>query len=74
MNESVAYRQPVGVTSRHRTRTVFAQTTGYVAATAALFAIGAYLRRHLADGVGIVAFIAAFGCLICMRFAACRSL
>jgi len=74
MNESIAYRQPVGVTSRDRTHTLFAQTMGYVAATAALFALGAYLGRHLAGGVGIVAFIAAFACLIGMRFAARGSL
>jgi modulator of FtsH protease len=49
---------------------VFAQTMGYVAVTAALFAAGAYLGRDLAYGAGIVAFIAAFGVLIGMRFAA----
>ena len=47
---------------------------GYVAATAVLFALGAYLGRNLADGVGIIAFIATFACLIGMRFAARRSL
>jgi FtsH-binding integral membrane protein len=73
MNESVAY-QPAGGTARDVTHTVFAQTMGYVAATAGLFALGAYLGRNLAGGVGIVAFIAAFGCLIGMRFAARRSL
>jgi hypothetical protein len=46
---------------------------GYVAVTAALFALGAYLGRDLTGGVGIVAFIAAFACLIGMRFAARRS-
>jgi modulator of FtsH protease len=73
MNESVAYRQPIGATSGDRTHTLFAQTMGYVAATAALFALGAYLGRNLAGGVGIVAFIAAFACLIEMRFAVRRS-
>jgi FtsH-binding integral membrane protein len=47
---------------------------GYVAATAGLFALGAWLGRNLTGGVGIVAFIAAFACLIGMRFAARRSL
>jgi modulator of FtsH protease len=46
---------------------------GYVAATAGLFALGAYLGRNLSGGAGIVAFIAAFGCLIGMQFAARRS-
>jgi len=46
---------------------------GYVAVTAGLFALGAYLGRHLSGGVGIVAFIAAFACLIGMNFAARRS-
>jgi modulator of FtsH protease len=46
---------------------------GYVAITAALFALGAYLGRDLTGGVGIIAFIAAFACLIGMRFAARKS-
>ena len=39
----------------------------------ALFALGAYLGRNLGGGVGFIAFIAAFACLIGMRFAARRS-
>jgi modulator of FtsH protease len=46
---------------------------GFVAATAGLFALGAYLGRNLSGGAGIVAFIAAFGSLIGMQFAARRS-
>jgi modulator of FtsH protease len=46
----------------------------YVALTAALFALGAWLGRNLTGAVGIVAFIAAFACLIGMRFAARSSL
>jgi uncharacterized protein len=45
----------------------------YVAATAAVFALGAWLGHGLTGGVGIVAFIAAFAALIGMRFAARRS-
>jgi FtsH-binding integral membrane protein len=59
--------------ARDRTRTLFAQTMGYVAVTAALFALGAYLGRNLTYGVGFAAFIAAFACLIGMRFAARKS-
>jgi modulator of FtsH protease len=74
MTESIAYQQRIGTTSRDQAHSLFAQTMGYVAATAALFALGAYLGRNLAGGVGIVAFIAAFAALIGMRFAARRSL
>ena len=42
----------------------------YVAATATLFALGAWLGRNLTGRVGIVVFIAA---LFGMRFAARRS-
>jgi modulator of FtsH protease len=58
---------------RDQVHTLFAQTMGFVALTAALFALGAYLGRHLAYGTGFIAFIAAFGALIGMRFAARRS-
>jgi FtsH-binding integral membrane protein len=73
MSESIAY-QPAGVTARDRTHTLFTQTMGYVALTAGLFALGAYLGRDLVGGVGIVAFIAAFTCLIGMHFAVRKSL
>jgi modulator of FtsH protease len=63
----------MGTTARGEAHTLFAQTMGYVAATAALFALGAWLGRNLTGGVGIVAFIAAFAVLIAMRFAARRS-
>ena len=72
MSESLSY-QGVKVPARGQAHTLFAQTMGYVAATAGLFALGAYLGRNLAGGIGIVAFIAAFGCLIGMQFAARRS-
>jgi FtsH-binding integral membrane protein len=66
--------QQMGATARGQTHALFAQTMGYVALTAALFALGAWLGRDLTGGVGIVAFIAAFACLIAMRFAARRSI
>jgi uncharacterized protein len=72
MSETLSY-QRAGVPLRDQAHTLFAQTMGYVAATAGVFALGAYLGRNLAGGVGIVAFIAAFGCLIGMQFAARRS-
>ena len=60
----------MGTAARSQAHTLFAQTMAYVAATAALFAAGAWLGRNLTGAVGIVAFIAAFACLIGMRFAA----
>jgi FtsH-binding integral membrane protein len=44
-------------------RTVFGQVMGLVAATVAFAALGAYVGRNLSGGIGIVAFIAAFGCI-----------
>jgi uncharacterized protein len=72
MAQTTAYRQ-MGTSARVEAHTLFAQTMGYVALTAALFAAGAWLGRDLRGGVGIVFFIAAFAILIGMRFAARRS-
>ena len=66
--------QRMGTAARGQAHALFAQTMGYVAATAALFALGAWAGHDLAGGVGIVAFIAAFACLIGMQFAVRRSL
>jgi len=65
--------QRMGREARNQAHTLFAQTMGYVALTAALFAAGAWLGRNLTGGVGIVAFIAAFAVLIGLRFATRRS-
>jgi FtsH-binding integral membrane protein len=65
--------QGTGAVPRAQTQVLFAQTMGFVAGTAALFAAGAYLGRNLAYGTGFVAFIVAFGVLIGMRFAARKS-
>jgi len=61
------------VQSSDETRTLFAQTMGLVAATAGMFALGAYLGRDLSFGWGWVWFIAAFFCLIGLNFAARQS-
>jgi FtsH-binding integral membrane protein len=58
---------------RVSTNTLFAQTMTYVAGTAGLFALGAYVGRNLTGAAGLVAFIAAFVCLIAMRATANRS-
>src|ERR1700747_2926301 len=73
MDQTLNYRQ-MGTDARGQAHALFSQTMGYVAASAGLFALGAWLGRNLTGGVGIVAFIAAFACLIGMRFAARRSL
>jgi len=58
---------------RDRTRTLFGQTMGLVAATAGLFALGAYVGRDSSYRLGFVWFIAAFACLLLLRVAARRS-
>lgn len=68
MTDSLTY-QRMGATDRNQAHVLFSQTMGYVAITAGLFALGAYLGRNLTGAVGIIAFIAAFACLIAMRFA-----
>ncbi len=67
------FSRRTGASARSQAHTLFAQTMGYVAGTAALFALGAWAGRDLTGGVGIVAFIAAFAVLIGMRFAIRRS-
>ena len=67
------FSRRTGASARSQAHTLFAQTMGYVAGTAALFALGAWAGRDLTGGVGIVAFIAAFAVLIGMRFAVRRS-
>jgi modulator of FtsH protease len=72
MTQTLTYQQ-MGRAARSQAHVLFAQTMGYVAITAALFALGAWLGRNLTGGVGIVAFITAFAALFGMRFAARRS-
>jgi uncharacterized protein len=73
MSDTLTYQQ-MGTAARGQAHTLFSQTMGYVAMTAALFALGAWVGHNLTGGAGIVAFIAAFACLIGMRFAARRSM
>ena len=62
-----------GADTRDRTRTLFGQTMGYVAITAGIFALGAYLGRHLSEGWALLWYIVAFACLIAMNFTARRA-
>jgi FtsH-binding integral membrane protein len=59
--------------ARDEARTLFGQTMGLVAVTAGLFALGAYLGRDLSNGWGFGAYIASFGLLLGLNFAAARS-
>ena len=63
---------PGSVAEQDATRTLFGQTMGLVAVTAALFALGAYLGRDMSGG-GFLWFIAAIACLIGLNFAIQRS-
>jgi FtsH-binding integral membrane protein len=72
MSQTLPYQQ-MGTAERGQAHSLFSQTMSYVAATAGFFALGAWLGHSLTGGVGIVAFIAAFACLIGMRFTARRS-
>jgi FtsH-binding integral membrane protein len=72
MTQTMNYRQ-MGTADRGQVHTLFAQTMGYVAITAGLFALGAWAGHNLTGGVGIVAFILAFIALFAMRFTARRS-
>jgi uncharacterized protein len=73
VSNTMTYQQ-MGTSERGQTHALFSQTMGYVALTAGLFALGAWAGHNLTGGIGIVFFIAAFACLIGMRFAIRRSL
>jgi FtsH-binding integral membrane protein len=72
VTQTLTYQQ-MGPAARGQAHALFAQTMAYVAATAGLFALGAWAGHNLTGGVGIVAFIAAFAALFGMRFAVRRS-
>jgi FtsH-binding integral membrane protein len=72
MDYSPGYR-PAGLATADWSRTLFARTMGYVAATAGLFALGAYLGRNTGGGVSIIAYLGSFACLFGMQFASRRS-
>jgi modulator of FtsH protease len=67
---SAVLRPPL---TRDESGTLLGQTMGLVAVTAGLFALGAYLGRDISYGWGLLLFIAAFGVLLGMNFAAQRS-
>jgi FtsH-binding integral membrane protein len=58
--------------TRDRTLELFGQVMALVATTVAFTALGAYIGRDLSGGIGIVLFIAAFGCIFGLNFASTR--
>ncbi|MET0418759.1 MAG: hypothetical protein ABW022_22315, partial [Actinoplanes sp.] len=72
MDDAYAYR-PAGLAARDRGHVLFAQTMGYVAATTALFALGAYAGRNLPGAAAFIAYLVAFAALIAMQFTVRRS-
>ncbi len=59
--------------TRDESGALLGQTMGLVAATAGLFALGAYLGRDVSYGWGLLFFVGAFGVLLGMNVAAQRS-
>jgi FtsH-binding integral membrane protein len=72
MSQAIGF-EGSGAMSRDRSLTLFGQTMAYVAATAGLFALGAYAGRNLSESLGWVWFIAAIACLFAMNFTSRRS-
>lgn len=59
--------------THNETGTLVGRTMGLVAATAALFAVGAYLGRDLSSGWGLLFFLFSFACLVGVNVAVQRS-
>jgi uncharacterized protein len=55
------------IQARERTKTLFGQTMGLVAATTGVFAVGAYFGRNLPWHVGLLSLIGSLVVLIAMR-------
>ena len=72
-DDDLPFAEGTGPVSGTETRTLFGQTMEYVAITAGFFALGAYTGRNLSSGWAVAAYIAAFACLIAMRFTVQRS-
>ena len=72
MNEPYPYPASP-VMTRDQSHTLFAQTMGFVAGTAALFALGAYLGRDFGGGAAILFYLLSIAALFGMQFASRRS-
>jgi FtsH-binding integral membrane protein len=75
-SEQIAYPGLAGAEarplSRDESRAVFGQVMGLVAVTLGFLALGAYIGRNLSGGVGILCFIAGFGCVFGLNIASAR--
>lgn len=69
MRRNQSFGDDSGLESQSDSATLFGSTMSLVAATAGLFALGAYLGRHLSYGWGWVFFIISLAILIAMRYA-----
>jgi FtsH-binding integral membrane protein len=58
--------------ARDRSRELLGQVMGLVAATVGFAALGAYIGRDLGGGTGLLLFVPAFACIICLHVAAAR--
>jgi FtsH-binding integral membrane protein len=58
--------------ARDSAREVFGHVMGLVAVTVGFAALGAYIGRNLAGGVGIALFIVSFGCIFGLNIASSR--
>ena len=67
-----AVAAPGRLADRDVSRALFGQVMGFVALTVGCAALGAYLGRNLSGGVGIGAFILAFGCIFGLQIASAR--
>ncbi len=57
---------------RDEARAVFGQTMGLVALTLGCMALGAYIGRDLDGGIGLLFFVASFGCIFGLSIASAR--
>jgi modulator of FtsH protease len=58
--------------SRDQARAVFGQVMGLVALTLGFLALGAYIGRDLSGVLGILCFVAGFGCIFGLHIASAR--
>ena len=58
--------------TRDRTRALLGQVMGLVALTVACAALGAYLGRDWSNGIGLLCFLAAFGCIFGLNIASAK--
>jgi FtsH-binding integral membrane protein len=68
---ATSYREQTADTAA-TSQSVFGQVMGLVAVTVGFMALGAYIGRNLSGTVGLLLFIAAFGCIFGLNIASSR--